>query len=382
MEVAIPLKRDGNKVDVYKGWRVQHSTTRGPAKGGIRYHKNTNLDDIRAMAMLMTWKTALLGLPLGGAKGGVAVDTKTLTTSELENLTRRYAAEMLPIMGTGVDVPAPDVGTNEQVMAWIMDTLSVGAGHATPGAVTGKPMPLGGSSGRHNATGHGLVAVLLEALPDHNMQLEGLKCAIQGYGNVGAAVGAELQKLGAKIVALADESGCLADENGLDLTKIDETIAQGELLVNSPTGEIVKKGHANKDWAATQCDVLIPAALGGVLDETTALAVKAKIVIEGANGPTTTQGDKILHDSGKTVIPDFLANGGGVCVSFFEMVQSASSWAWTEKQVYKRLEKTMQDAYRQTWEKTAQTKSAMRQAAMQLAVKTVAEAHIMRGIYP
>lgn len=382
MEVAVPLRRDDGSVDLYTGWRVQHSTTRGPAKGGIRYHQNTTLRDVRALAMMMTWKTALLGLPLGGAKGGVAVDVGSLSETELERLTRRYVSELAPIIGADRDVPAPDVGTDARVMAWVMDTISVGAGYALPESVTGKPREIGGSAGRHDATSRGLVDVLLAAARDHGLDVQGLRCAIQGYGKVGAPAARELAELGAVVVSVSDVSGCIHRESGIDLLKLDDVLAQGGTLIDSGAGDIVKVGPCDSEWAGIDADILIPAALGGVLNSDTAQNVRAKMVVEGANGPTTATGDAILQDAGVVVVPDLLANAGGVCVSFFEMVQGAASWEWSEHDIYARLEQTMQKAYERVRTTSQNNNVSLRDAAMMLGVKTVADAHQLRGLYP
>ena len=381
MEVAVPLRHDDGRVRVYTGWRVQHSITRGPAKGGLRFHVDTSLRDMHALAMWMTWKSALLDVPFGGAKGGVAIDPLELSRGELERVTRRFISELLPILGPERDVPAPDVGTDESVMAWVMDTLSVHAGYALPASVTGKPVTLGGSRGRRDATARGLVQVLSDATVDAGLQLEGLRCAVQGYGNVGRATARFLADLGAVVVAVADVSGCVHRDAGVDLDRLDAALEEGGTLVESAAGEIVSSGTDPAAWCGLDVDVLIPAALSGVLDERTAPLVTARLVVEGANGPTTSTADLVLHDAGVTVVPDILANSGGLAVSYFEWVQ-ASTWSWPEARVQQRLEGIMSNSYLEVRHAAAAQSCTLREAAMRLGVSRVAAAHEFRGLYP
>jgi glutamate dehydrogenase (NAD(P)+) len=381
MEVAVPLRHDDGRVQVYTGWRVQHSITRGPAKGGLRYHPDASLRDMHALAMWMTWKSALLDVPFGGAKGGVAVDPELLSQRELERLTRRFISELLPIIGPDRDVPAPDVGTNENVMAWVMDTLSVHAGFALPASVTGKPVALGGSRGRRDATARGLVQVLVDSAADEGLALDGLRCAVQGYGNVGRATARFLVDAGAVVTAVANVSGCLHRASGIDLERLDAAIDEGGSLVESGAGDVVNTGTDPAGWCALDVDVLVPAALSGVLDERTAPLVTARLVVEGANGPTTAAGDAVLHDAGVTVVPDILANSGGLAVSYFEWVQ-ASTWSWTEAQVQQRLEEIMSQSYAHVRHAAAAQECTLREAAMRLGVSRVAAAHEFRGLYP
>ena len=382
MEVAVPLRRDTGDVEVLTGWRVQHSTTRGPAKGGLRFHPSTSERDMRALAMWMTWKSALLDIPLGGAKGGIAVDPSRLSAAELERLTRRFTSELVPMLGPDRDIPAPDIGTDEQVMAWVMDTLSVQAGYALPAAVTGKPVALGGSLGRRDATSRGLVTVLAAAAADSGRSLEGLRCAVQGYGKVGRPAARLLEEAGAVVVAVSDVTGCVHRDSGLDLAALDAACDHGEPLVDSGAGDVVARGSDDAAFCSLDVDVLVPAALSGVLNEHTAPLVKATMVVEGANGPTTPEADEVLEDAGVTVVPDILANCGGVAVSYFEWVQDISSWFWPESDVHRHLERVMECSYRQVADIAASQGCSLRAAAMRLGVSRVAEAHRFRGLYP
>ena len=382
VEVAVPLRHDDGHVEVFTGWRVQHSTTRGPAKGGIRYHPATTLRDTRALAMWMTWKTALLGVPLGGAKGGIAVDPSTLSDAELERLTRRYVAELAPLLGPDRDVPAPDVGTDERVMAWVMDTLSVQAGYAQPAAVTGKPVTLGGSHGRWDATSRGLVTVLDAAVRTDGRTLAGMTCAVQGYGKVGGPAARLLVERGAKVVAASDVTGCIHRDGGLDLDVLDAALADGGTLVDSGAGDVVARGADAAAFCSLDVDVLVPAALSGVLDAATAPLVTARYVAEGANGPTTPEADQVLADAGVVVVPDILANCGGLAVSYFEWVQDISSWFWPEAEVHRQLERIMGHTYEQVHHEATTGRCNLRAAAMRIGVARVAEAHGARGLYP
>ncbi len=382
MEVSVPLRRDDGTVEIHAGWRVQHSTTRGPAKGGLRYHPSVSLADMKALAMWMTWKCALLDLPLGGAKGGLAIAPAALSRGELERITRRFISELAPVLGPDRDVPAPDVGTDEQVMAWVMDTMSVAAGYAMPEVVTGKPLALGGSQGRRDATSRGLVSVSCAALADVGMDVTGTRIAIQGYGKVGGPAARLFVEAGATVVALADVSGAIHCDAGIDLDSLDAALAEGASLVASDAGDVIAKGPCDADFCALDVDMLVPAALSGVLTAETAPLVRARIVAEGANGPTTPHADEVLADAGVTVLPDILANGGGVVASFFEHVQDLSSWSWSRDEVHHQLEHTMSTAYETVRNTAARDGCTLRGAAMRVAVARVAEAHVLRGLYP
>ena len=375
LEVAVPLRRDNGNVEMYKGFRVQYSTTRGPCKGGIRFHPQIDLDETIALAALMTWKCALANLPYGGAKGGIAVDSQTLSLSENERLTRRYTSEILPIIGPEEDIPAPDVGTNEQNMAWIMDTYSVNAGYAVPSVVTGKPIVLGGSLGRISATGDGVAISTIEALRFRGIDPESATVAIQGFGKVGYWTALALESLGLKIVAVSDVSGGVTgfssisqlwrhyqEHHNLNLPGTDR-LTQDELL------------HL-------QVDVLVPAALEDSINENSALGIKAKIVVEGANAPTTPEGDEILKENGVLIVPDILANSGGVIVSYFEWVQDKQNFFWSALEVKENLHKIMLKTFSEVKDVAEVNSVTWREAAHMIGVGRVAEAHRLRGLYP
>ena len=375
LQVAVPLRRDNGEVEMYDGYRVQYSTTRGPSKGGVRYHPDVDLDETIALAMLMTWKCALTHLPYGGAKGGIAVDPGTLSLRENERLTRRYTSEILPIIGPERDIPAPDVGTDERNMAWMMDTYSVNAGFSVPGVVTGKPIVLGGSLGRTSATGDGVGIATREALRVKGIPIEGARVAIQGFGKVGYWAARSVEEMGMKVVAVSDVHGGVTGfpsisalwehflaHNNLDLPGTDRL--------------------TNEELLHLDVDVLIPAALADALTEATASAVKAKIVVEGANGPTTPSGDAILHDKGVLVVPDILANSGGVIVSYFEWVQDKQNYFWTADEVKTNLSSIMMKAFNEVETTATQNGVTWRESALMLGVGRVAEAHKLRGLYP
>ena len=369
LQVAVPLRRDNGEVEMYTGYRVQYSTTRGPSKGGVRYHPDVDIDETIALAMLMTWKCALTNLPYGGAKGGIAVDPATLSLRENERLTRRYTSEILPIIGPERDIPAPDVGTDERNMAWMMDTYSVNAGFSVPGVVTGKPIVLGGSLGRTSATGDGVAIATREALRVKGMPIEGARVAIQGFGKVGYWAARAVEDMGMKVVAVSDVTG--------GVTGFPTVTALWDQLDLPGTDRLT-----NEELLHLDVDVLIPAALADAITESTASKVKAKIVVEGANGPTTPSGDAILHDKGVLVVPDILANSGGVIVSYFEWVQDKQNYFWTADEVKTNLSSIMMKAFDEV-EATATKKGATwREAALMLGVGRVAEAHKLRGLYP
>ena len=382
MEVAVPLRRDDGSIEIHTGWRVQHSTTRGPGKGGIRYHAKTTLREIQALAMWMTWKSALLEIPFGGAKGGIAINPSTFSEYELERLTRRYVSELIPLLGPDRDIPAPDVGTDERVMSWVMDTLSIHAGYAVPASVTGKPVALGGSAGRRDATSRGLLTVLAASVSRAGGDLAGLRCAIQGYGKVGAPLARLLVEAGAVVVGVADVSGCLVRDTGVDLAALDRALADGASLVEAPAGEVAARGECSREWASLDVDVLIPAALAGAIDAEAAAGVRARLIVEGANGPTTPEADAVLADLGVEVVPDILANAGGLAVSYFEWVQDLGAWFWSEGTVHDRLDQIMSRSYDAVVARADAVGGTLRDAALQLAVARVSEAHSARGLYP
>lgn len=375
LEVAVPLRRDNGNVEMYKGFRVQYSTTRGPSKGGVRFHPDIDMDETVALAMLMTWKCALTNLPYGGAKGGIAVDPAKLSLAENERLTRRYTSEILPIIGPERDIPAPDVGTDERNMAWMMDTYSVNAGYSVPGVVTGKPIVLGGSLGRTSATGDGVAISTREALIARGISPEGATVAIQGFGKVGYWTAVGLEAMGLKIVAVSDVHGGVTGFNSVsDLWN--HFTEHGNL--DAPGCDRL----TNQELLALEVDVLIPAALADAITAQTAPAIKTKIVVEGANAPTTPEGDQILNDKGVLVVPDILANAGGVIVSYFEWVQDKQNYFWDAAEVRTNLDSLMMKAIREVEGLSAQKKSTWREAAHMLGVSRVAEAHKLRGLYP
>ena len=375
LQVAVPLRRDNGEVEMYDGYRVQYSTTRGPSKGGVRYHPDIDLDETVALAMLMTWKCALTNLPYGGAKGGIAVDPETLSLAENERLTRRYTSEILPIIGPERDIPAPDVGTDERNMAWMMDTYSVNAGFSVPGVVTGKPIVLGGSLGRTSATGDGVAIATREALQVKGISIEGARVAIQGFGKVGYWAARALEDMGMKVVAISDVHG--------GVTGFSSVQALWEhYLANKNLDFPGADRLTNEELLHLEVDVLIPAALADSITESTAQDVKAKIVVEGANAPTTPKGDEILQDNGVLVVPDILANSGGVIVSYFEWVQDKQNYFWSADEVKTNLSSIMMKAFKEVEVTASNRKATWREAALMLGVGRVAEAHKLRGLYP
>ena len=378
LTVNFPVQIEGNGTRMFTGYRVQHNTSRGPAKGGLRFHPETDLDEVRALAMWMTWKCAIVNIPFGGAKGGVVCDPKTLTRSELEDLTRRYTTEISIIIGPDSDIPAPDVGTNGQIMAWLMDTYSMHAGHTVPAVVTGKPVSIGGSEGRIDATGLGVVLVTEEAFKKRGWSMEGAKIAIQGFGNVGSAAARIFHKHGAKVIAVSDVSGGITSLRGLDIPALVAYVARTGSVASFPGTEFV----SNNDILALECDVLVPAALQGQITGANAGEVRARMVVEGANGPTTPDADAILGSRGILLIPDVLANAGGVTVSYFEWVQDIQSFFWSESQVNARLARIMRRAFAEVWAASETHRVDLRTAAYLVGVARVAEATLTRGIYP
>ncbi len=378
LTVNFPVKLDDGRIRVFTGFRVQHNLARGPLKGGIRYHPELSLDDVRALAMWMTWKCAVTNLPYGGAKGGVVVDPKQLSAHEIERLTRRFATEISILIGPERDVPAPDVNTNPQIMAWIMDTISMHQGYTVPAIVTGKPINIGGSEGRNEATARGLVAVLTQAASQLDLELSRLRIAVQGFGNAGANVARLLQARGASIVAVSDSRGGIYNPHGLDPVAILDHKGRTGTVSDYPEGEQI----SNADLIELDCDVLVPAALGDVITAANAPRVRARIVAEAANGPTTPAADDILYDQGTLVLPDILANAGGVTVSYFEWVQGLQEFFWSEQEVNAQLERVMGHAFHSVLRVAHERGVHMRTAAYLLAVRRVADAVTTRGIYP
>ncbi|MGQ9572515.1 MAG: Glu/Leu/Phe/Val family dehydrogenase [Dehalococcoidia bacterium] len=378
LTVNFPVRMGNGSTQVFTGYRVHHNLTRGPAKGGIRYHPSVTLDGVRALAMGMTWKTALANIPYGGAKGGVAVDPKKLTDRELENLTRRYATEVSILIGPEADIPAPDMGTDARIMAWIMDTISMHRGHSVTGVVTGKPISVGGTAGRMEATGRGLLYIVQEATAYRGLSADSLSVAVQGFGNVGAVVAKLLHRAGYNVVAVADVSGGVYNEGGLDpdaLLQHRQTTGQ---LLGAPFGDSI----SSEGVLVLPVDILIPAALGGQITARNAAQIGAKIIVEGANGPTSPEADVILEDKGVLVIPDIVANAGGVIVSYFEWVQDIQSFFWEEEEVNERLRRVIIRTFREVAHTAQREGCSLRQSALLLGVSRVVEAMRIRGIYP
>ncbi len=378
LKVAVPVRMDDGDVMVYEGYRVQHNLARGPAKGGIRYHPDVDIDTVRALAMWMSWKCALVNIPFGGAKGGVAVDPRQLSLGELERLTRRYAAEISIIIGPESDIPAPDMNTNAQTMAWIMDTLSIHRGHTVRAAVTGKPLHIGGSEGRVEATARGLIYVLYESLKLLELSPPATRIAIQGFGNVGGNAARMLHKDGLPIVAVSDMYGGLYHPRGLDIAAVQAHVQRTGSVVGYPEAEPI----SNADLLELPCEVLIPAALGNQITSENAHRIQARILAEAANGPTTPEADVILQEQGTFVIPDILGNAGGVIVSYFEWVQGLQEYFWSEQEVNLNLERIIVKAFHDVMRVVTEQQHYARTAAYLLAVRRVADAAETRGVYP
>jgi glutamate dehydrogenase/leucine dehydrogenase len=378
LEVAIPIKLDNGQVKVFSGYRVQHSIARGPAKGGIRFHPNLNVDEVKALAAWMTWKTATVNIPYGGAKGGVICDPKRMTRTELERLTRRFTAEILPIIGPEIDIPAPDVYTDSQTMAWMMDTYSTMAGHAAPGVVTGKPLSIGGSEGRSDAAARGLLFVVEEACKVKKISLRGASVAIQGYGNVGSGVARLFADKKARIIAISDSRGGVFNPRGIDPMKALRYKERAGTVVGMPGASRI----SNEDLLTLKCDILVPAALENVITLHNAEQIKAKIVAEGANGPTTPHADEVLARRNVFVLPDVLANAGGVTVSYFEWVQNLQGAVWQESEVIGKLDFIMRRAFADVFASMRKNRAHPRAAAYVLAVGRVADATLARGLFP
>jgi len=378
LTVNFPVKMSGNVIKVFTGYRVHHNVARGPAKGGIRYHQDVTLDEVKALAMWMTWKCAVVGIPYGGGKGGVIVDPKPLKPRELENLTRRYATEISILMGPERDIPAPDVNTNAQTMAWIMDTVSMHRGYTVPAVITGKPVALGGSLGRNEATARGVSFVVKRAAAERKLKLDGATVVVQGYGNAGSIVARLLSEFGCKVIAVSDSKGGIVNKNGLDPV----AVLKHKEATKSVVGYASADNISNAELLELPCDILVPAALEKVITATNANKIQAKIVAEAANGPTTPEADRILYDKGIFLIPDVLANAGGVTVSYFEWVQDIQAFFWTEAEINGRLERIMNESFDAVYALSKKHKVDMRTAAYMLAVGRVAEATRLRGIYP
>ena len=376
--VDVPIRLDNGEIAHFEGYRVQHNLSRGPGKGGIRYHPDVTLAEVMALSAWMTVKNAVVNVPFGGAKGGVRVDPKLLSMPELERLTRRYTSEINILIGQDKDIPAPDINTNEQVMAWIMDTFSMNEGKTSMGVVTGKPISLGGSLGRKDATGRGVFVSTVEAARRLGMQIEGAKVAIQGFGNVGEASARLFANAGAKVVALQDSSGTIANPAGLDVRAVKAWRQQNGSLIGAPGAETIDAGHF---WRC-DADILVAAAMENQITASNAGSIKARILTEGANGPTTPEADLILRENGVTVIPDVLANAGGVTVSYFEWVQDISAFFWTEEEINARLDRIMREAFAAVWDAAQAKGVVMRTAAFVLGCERVLMAHKLRGLYP
>jgi glutamate dehydrogenase (NAD(P)+) len=378
MEVSIPVKMDDGSLRVFIGWRVHHNLARGPAKGGVRYSPTLTLEEVKGLAMLMTWKCAVVDIPYGGAKGGVVCNPSELSDGELERLTRRYTTELILLLGPERDIPAPDLGTDERIMAWMMDTYSMNVGYSVPGVVTGKPVNIGGSRGRREAPGRSVAICVEEAAARLGIRLEDARVVVQGFGKVGSVVALLLYSLGCKIVAVSDVKGGIYNPQGLNPVKLMSHKRQTKTVSDYKEGDYV----TNEELLGLPCDILIPAAIEGVITEKNADKIRARLIVEAANGPITPEADAILRDRGIFIVPDILANAGGVVVSYFEWVQDIQQFFWTEQEVNERLRQVIKRAFGEVWEVMRERSVDMRTAAYILAVSRVAEAIKMRGIYP
>jgi len=379
MTVAVPVRRDDGTTQVFAGYRVQHHLTLGPTKGGLRYHPEVRLGEVAALAMWMSWKCALTGLPYGGAKGGVTCDPGKLSIGELERVTRRYTQEMIPFIGEKVDVMAPDMGTNEQTMAWMMDTYSTHAGHAVPGIVTGKPVSIGGSLGRRESTGRGVGYLINRAMDALGLAPGSCRAVVQGFGNVGSVAAFSVAKYGVKVVGVSDAFGALHNPQGIDLWELQKHLAAERTLAGFPGAEAI----SNEQLLGLPCEILIPAAIERQITGANAGKIQCRILAEGANGPTTPEADAILDQRPEVfVIPDILCNAGGVVVSYFEWVQDLQSFFWTETEVMDKLFRILEGAFTQVVNLSRKQKISMRMAAMSLGIKRVQEAKKIRGLFP
>lgn len=377
LRVSVPVHMDDGSIRIFEGYRVQHSTIRGPAKGGLRYHPDVNQVEVQALAAWMTFKCAVVGIPYGGGKGGIVVDPYTLSKTELKNLTRRFTTMIAPMIGPESDIPAPDVGTNPEIMGWIMDTYSMLRGYVTPGVVTGKPIQIGGSLGRNAATGQGITMTAKSALKALNMEMKGSVAAVQGMGNVGGTTAELLHQEGMKVIAVSDVSTGIYNPNGLDIPAISAYIDKGKNLLKDYKGDV--EFIDNATLLALEVDLLVPAAMENAINAENADAIRAKLIVEGANGPTTIEADEILAQKKIPVVPDVLANAGGVVVSYFEWVQNLQAFYWTEEEVHTRLEKIMNEAFQSVWSVTQEKKVTPRTAAYVIAVQRLVEAARLRG---
>ncbi|MFN8634663.1 MAG: Glu/Leu/Phe/Val dehydrogenase [Chloroflexota bacterium] len=378
LTVHFPVELDDGQVVVFTGHRVQHNLSRGPAKGGIRYHPDVTLDEVKALAMWMTWKCAVVRIPYGGAKGAVVCNPKEMSLRELERMTRRYATEISILLGPESDIPAPDLNTNAQTMAWIMDTISMHQGYSVPGVVTGKPIAIGGSEGRQDATGRGLVYCVQEAAKSIKLDLRGARVAVQGFGNVGEAAARFLGEAGAQIVAIGDSGGTIFRADGIDLSLARRQRQETGSIMGTPRAEKIGR----EELFEVDCDILVPAAIEGQITARNADRIRAKLIAEGANGPTTPEADLILRERGVTIIPDILCNAGGVTVSYFEWVQDREAFFWTLEEINARLRRIMTRAFEDALRMSREHEVDLRTAAYMLAVGRVAEATLTRGIYP
>lgn len=376
--VSIPIEMDSGAVKVFKGYRVQHDITLGPSKGGIRYHPNVNLEEVTALAMLMSWKCALMQLPYGGAKGGVCCSPAVMSLKEKERLTRRFTSEIIWAIGPEEDIPAPDMNTNMQTMAWMMDTYSMLKGHTTLGVVTGKPLVLGGSLGREEGTGRGVYYMVEESAKIIGKDLKGLRVAIQGFGNVGSAAAKLLSRQESKIIAVSNSKGGIYNESGIDIESLIRHVKENKAIADFPDVEII----TNEELLTLDCDVLIPASIEGQITRYNADKVKAGIIVEGANGPTTPEADRILSEHGVCVIPDILANSGGVVISYFEWVQDLQFYFWKENEIHQRLKEIMSNVFNSVLAMSQEKKIDMRMAAWMIGISRIAEAQKLRGLYP
>ncbi|HEY0847795.1 MAG TPA: Glu/Leu/Phe/Val dehydrogenase [Noviherbaspirillum sp.] len=377
--VDVPIERDDGTIAHFEGYRVQHNTSRGPGKGGVRFHQDVTLSEVMALSAWMTVKNAAVNVPYGGAKGGIRVDPKTLSPGELQRMTRRYTSEINIIIGPNKDIPAPDVNTNDKIMAWMMDTYSMNQGSTATGVVTGKPVSLGGSLGRQEATGRGVFVVGCESAARRGMDIRGARVAVQGFGNVGGVAARLFADAGARVVAVQDHAATVVDPNGLDVAALQAHVAKNGSVAGFRDADMIS--DRQRFWEL-DCDILIPAALEQQITEANADRIRAKIILEGANGPTTPAADDILHDKGVLVVPDVIANAGGVTVSYFEWVQDFSSFFWTEDEINQRLTRIMRDAFAAVWQLAEDKKVSLRTAAFIAACTRVLQAREMRGLYP
>jgi glutamate dehydrogenase (NAD(P)+) len=378
LTVNFPVRMDNGEIQIFTGYRVQHNQARGPAKGGIRYHPTVTLDEARALAMLMTWKCAVVRLPFGGAKGAVACNPARLSAGEVERVTRRFTAELEPIIGPDSDIPAPDLGTGAREMAWMMDTFSMHRGYSVPTVVTGKPLDVGGSEGRQEATGHGVALCVAEGAQRLGMSWPNVRIAVQGFGNVGGVAARRLAAMGCTVIAITDQSGGVYNPDGLDLKNLTRYKEEHGRISGFPGGLPID----NASLLTLKCDILVPAAIEQQILAYNAPQVQAKLIVEGANGPIDSIADQILNERGVTIVPDVLANAGGVTVSYFEWVQGRESFFWSESEVYERLDAIMRRSFDDVWQKAQEQNTSLRDAALLLGVDRVATASQQRGLYP